>query len=77
MKNTQYRGPRLPPDIQVDRLRKVIWSELSEAQRDVLIDYYYHSRNIPTIAAQRGVNKSTVCRTLHRAEKNLCRYLQY
>ena len=32
---------------------------------------------ITQIAQERGVNKSTVCRTLHRAEQKLRKYLKY
>ena len=41
------------------------------------MDFYFHERTITEIAADRGVNKSTVCRTLHRAEQKLRRYLKY
>ena len=51
--------------------------ELTELQRDVLIGFYFHQRTMTEIAAQRGVNKSTVCRTLHRAEQKLRRFLKY
>ena len=59
------------------RAWRVIETELTKLQRDVLIGYYLNSQTIPEMAAARGVNKSTVCRTLHRAEEKLRRYLQY
>ena len=34
-------------------------------------------RQAKAIAADRGVNKSTVCRTLHRAEEKLRKFLRY
>lgn len=80
MKNILYEdylGPRLPKEVQLERTRRVIWEELTAPQREVLLAYYYHSRTIPEIAAERGVNKSTICRTLHRAENRLRRYLKY
>ena len=80
MKNTLYegyRGPRLPKQVQLQRVQRVIREELTPLQRETLLDYYFHRMTIPEIAARRGVNKSTVCRTLHRAEDRLRRYLKY
>ena len=59
------------------RVRRVIAEELTDLQREALVGYYFDRRSITEIAAQRGVNKSTVCRTLHRAEEKLRRYLKY
>lgn len=72
-----YRGIRLPPKVQLERVRHVIEKELPPAQREVLLAYYFQKLNIPQIAAARGVYKSTVSRTLRRAEANLRRYLRY
>ena len=80
MKNILYEGylgPRLPREVQLERVRRVIQEELTDLQREALIAYYFQERTITDIAAQRGVNKSTVCRTLHRAEQKLRRYLKY
>lgn len=46
-------------------------------QRQTLTAYYFHQQTIPQIAESRGVNKSTVSRTLRRAEEKLRRYLKY
>ena len=80
MKNTLfegYLGPRMPREIQLQRVRKVIEQELSECQRKTLIAYYYRQLTIPQIAQEQGVNKSTVCRTLHRAEDRIRRFLRF
>ena len=80
MKNTLYegyRGPRLPKQVQLQRVQQVIREELTELQRQTLIAYYFQEQTIPEIAAQRGVNKSTVSRTLRRAEEKIRRYLRY
>lgn len=63
--------------MQLERVQRVIREELTELQRQTLTDYYFHQMTIPQIAAQRGVHKSTVSRTLHRAENKLRRYLKY
>jgi RNA polymerase sigma factor (sigma-70 family) len=80
VKNTLYegyRGPRLPKQVQLQRVQRVIREELTELQRQTLIAYYFQEQTIPQIAAERGVNKSTVSRTLRRAEEKLRRYLKY
>lgn len=68
---------RLPKQVQLQRVQRVIREELTDLQRETLLDYYFRRMTIPQIAAQRGVHKSTVCRTLHRAEDRLRRYLKY
>ena len=72
-----YEGPRLPKEVQMKRVKRVIREELTENQREVLLAYYIQNRTIPQIAEDRGVNKSTVSRTLHRAEGKLRRFLRY
>lgn len=80
MKNTLYdgyEGPRLPREVQLRRLKKVIEKELTENQRQILIAYYFQNRTMAEIAQERGVCPSTVCRTLHRAEARVRRCLRY
>ena len=72
-----YEGPRLPREVQLRRLRRVIEKELTEIQRETLIAYYFQDKTIVQIAKERGVNRSTVCRTLHRAEARVRRCLRY
>lgn len=72
-----YRGPRLPKQVQLQRVQRVIREELTPLQRETLVAYYFQEQTIPQIAADRGVNKSTVSRTLHRAEEKLRRFLKY
>lgn len=80
MKNTLYngyRGPRLPRQMQLERVRRVIREELTPLQRETLTAHYMQNRTVTEIARDRGVNKSTVCRTLKRAEDRLRRFLKY
>ena len=72
-----YQGIRLPREVQLKRIQRVIKEELTPLQREALIAYYFQEQTITQIAEERGVNKSTVCRTLHRAEEKLRRYLKY
>ena len=72
-----YLGTRLPREVQLKRVQRVIKEELTELQRQTLTAYYFYQRTIPQIAEERGVNKSTVSRTLRRAEEILRRYLRY
>ena len=62
---------------QIQRLHQVIREELTEAQREVLLAYYFQDLTMEQIAVQRGTHRSTVCRLLHRAEDRIKRYLRY
>ena len=80
MKNTLYdgyQGPRLPREVQVRRMRRVMEEALTPLEREALTAYYFHKRKIVQIARERGVNKSTASRNLHRAERKLREYLRY
>ena len=72
-----YKGIRLPREVQMKRVHRVIEEELTPLQREVLIAYYIQEQTIPQIARERGVQKSTISRTLHRAEDKLRRFLKY
>ena len=80
MKNIHYDGylgPRLPRQEMLKRIQRVMTEELTELQRQTIIAYYLQDQTMQQIADQRGVNKSTVSRTLKRAENKLRRYLKY
>ena len=80
MKSTPYEGylgPRLPREVQLKRVQRVIREELTQLQRYTLTAYYFQEMTMEEIARERGVNKSTVCRTLHRAEEKLRKFLKY
>jgi RNA polymerase sigma factor (sigma-70 family) len=80
MKNTLFdvsRFRQIPREQQIKRMKAVIREELTELQRDTILAYYFENKNLVQIAQERNVNKSTVCRTLKRAENKLRRFLQY
>ena len=72
-----YEGPRLPRQVQLKRIRRVMEAELTERQRQTLAAYYFRQLTIPEIALEQGVNKSTVSRTIRRAEARLRKFLKY
>ena len=72
-----YKGIRLPKEVQTKRVQRVIEEELTSLQREALIAYYIQGQSITEIAQDRGVHKSTISRTLHRAEEKLRRLLKY
>ena len=72
-----YEGPRLPREVQLRRLKRVIEQELTEKQRETLIAYYFQNKTMKQIARERNVCCSTVCRTLHRAEARVRKCLKY
>ena len=53
-------GPRMTPAMAKRRLCNVLENELTEKQRQVVIGYYLENKNIVELAAEYGVNKSTV-----------------
>ena len=72
----------LPTDSAEVKRRKqqllaIVMNELTEAQRGTYLAYYVKGLTIPEIARKRKVNKSTVCRTLRRAEDKVMRYTKY
>ena len=79
MKNilSDFSDPYLPRSVQIRRMRSVMERELTQAQRESLCAVYYEGKTQRQIAQERGVSCATVCRTLHRAETRLRRYLRY
>ena len=80
MKSTRsekYAALELDKEAQSRRLRRILREELTPLQRETLVAYYFQRKSLPRIARERGVNKSTVCRTLHRAEEKVKRFLKY
>ena len=70
-------GSRFSQNLPMERVRRVFTEELTVLQQETLIRYYFDRKSITDIATERGVNKSTVCRTLHRAVQKLRRFLAY
>lgn len=58
-------------------LRRVRAAELTERQAEMVHLYYDLGMNMPQIARELGITKSTVSRTLARGRERLKRYLQY
>lgn len=80
MKSTRsekYAALGLSRQEQSRRLRRILQEELTELQRYTLFAYYFLGKTTPAIARERGINKSTVCRTLNRAEEKVKRFLKY
>lgn len=74
---SDYSDVRLPRQVQLRRIRRVIRDELTASQREILLAVYYGGKSQAQVAEERGVSRSTVCRTLHRAEARLRRFLRY
>ena len=72
-----YLGPRLPREVQLKRVKRVIQEELTPLQRETLIAYYFQEQTVTQIASDRGVNKSTVQRTLRLGEETIRRFARY
>ena len=58
-------------------MRQVRETELTDKQAEMIHLYYDLGMSIPQIAREKGLNKSSVSRTLARGRERLKRYLQY
>ena len=70
-------GLELPREVQLRRMLRVMEQELTEKQRAYLSAYYFDEQRPSQIARRFGVNRSTVMRTIRRAEDRLRRHLTY
>lgn len=73
----EYEGPRLPKEVQLRRLRRVMENELTPTQREIFYAYYFEEKTMAQIARDRGVTRSSIHRTLQRAEQRCGKYLRY
>ncbi len=60
---------------QIRRMRRIIRQELTPLQRQALVAVYFENKTLTQFARERNVNKSTIWRTLRRAENKLRRYM--
>lgn len=58
-------------------LSEIIKNELSPLQQSVIYGYYYEGKSVTDIAAERGVNKSSVSRCLKLARQKIGIALKY
>lgn len=80
MKNILYDhawGLELPREVQIQRILRVMEQELTEKQRAYLSAYYFEEQSPAMIARRYGVHRSTVSKTLKRAENRIRRHLIY
>lgn len=80
MRNILYdseMGLKLPREVQLQRIKRVMEQELTELQKQTLMLYYFEDKCPAEIARIRGVHRSTALRTLRRAEDRLRRFLKY
>lgn len=58
-------------------IRKIILTELTPLQREMISLYYYKGMSMTDIAKSRNVNKSSVSRTLKSARERISKSLKY
>ena len=73
----EYSDVRLPREVQLRRMRAVMENELTPLQRELMQAVYFDGQRQAEIAKRRGVSRSTVNRTLRRAEERMRRFLRY
>lgn len=59
------------------QLPVAVAEELTPRQQQLLRMFYYDGKTVTVIARELAVNKSTVSRTLHRAQERLRKSLRY
>lgn len=74
---TNTRSKEFLRDVQLHRLRRVMEGELTPRQRTVLEAYYFEGLRPAQIGRRLGIHRSTVHKTLRRAEAKLRRFLMY
>lgn len=80
MKNTPYElfsNVQLPPEVQRRRVRMVIEHELTETQRRAIVGYFFEKRTLRDLAAEWGVNPTSVWRAIQRGLRRMARCLRY
>ena len=80
MRNIPYDnafGLELPRQVQIQRILRVMEGELTPKQQLYLYAYYFDEQSPSQIGRRYGVHRSTVTRTLRRAEARIRRYLTY
>lgn len=73
----RYAVLQLNQEDRAKRVRRIIQEELTDLQRYTMVAYYFEDKTLAQIGNERGVNKSTVWRTLRRGEEKLRRFLKY
>lgn len=73
----EYNALRLPKDVQLKRIKKIMDNELTEIQRETILNCVILGKHQSEYAKERGVSKSTISRNLRRAIENLQKYLRY
>ena len=68
---------KITSEKQMKILLQVLQEELTDLQRQTFVDFHFGNKTESQIAKERGVNKSTVCRTLKRAERKVLRITKY
>ena len=72
MKNTPF-----DESSRLSLVMEIMEGELTLLQKQTIEDYYLHGMTLTQIAAERGVNKSTVQRTLRLGEETIRRFARY
>ena len=77
MDSEENARPAISARKQAEILRGILENELTACQRQVFMKYHFGKKTMTQIAKECGVHKSTICRTLKRAEQKVKRFTQY
>ena len=71
LEHTYFFGNEKDCSEIVAAISAAVANDLSDTERDGLVDRYYHGLKMNEIAAKRGVNPSTTTRNIARAKQKL------
>lgn len=77
MENTLYDRSCFNREAAIAKMRQVMCNELTDWQRKVIQAVYFEGKTQAELADEYGKSRSTICRTLQRAEARLKRFLKY
>lgn len=75
--STESENQKATSEKQTKILLQILEEELTDLQRETFWAYHFQRKTIPQIAAERAAHKSTVSRTLKRAEQKVMRFMKY
>lgn len=74
--NVQRELNALTNEQKLDLIKTAMEVMLTPFQREQFLQYYMVGKTMPELAEEYGVNKSTICRNIHRARRKVVWYIE-
>lgn len=73
--NSYDNGNENRGEQRLSKVKKIVWraidSELTPNQRELLTEHYFNNKTMTEIARERGINKSTVSRSIKASREKI------